>query len=389
MTSVARGDTITLTAYYRLSTGTLVDPVNPRADIIDPFNVEVVTDAVPTRQSLGIYTYDYLVDAGAPLGGWTIHWTGTIGGNLIADDDVFTVVDLGSISFPPTSSGPIVTAWATELDLCAPCNDYAIDTSLMDEYLFSATEILYELSAKQFPGILTETIRPCSNHSAFTLGLFPSSSPGSIIRGETALLDWSSPGFVRPFAACGCGSFDACSCSFLQTLELPRLPYAIVDVIEVKVDGVILASSSYRVDDFRFLTRTDGNPWPIFQDLSLPDTSPNTFSVTYTYGRNPPMIGVKASAVLACELYMACNPDDFQGLCRLPRNITSVARQGVSIVTANAQELFVTRAGQPARFGIWEIDMFLRAFNPHGLSAPTVVLSPDLPPSGKRVGTNP
>lgn len=261
--------------------------------------------------------------------------------------------------------------WATEADLCSPCDDYAIDSALMDEYLQAASEILYNLSAQQFPGLCDETIRPCTRRSYSSV--WPEEH-----RPSTVLL-------YRNYAACGCRDEDSCSCSSMSSIRLPRSP--VQDVTAVKVDGVTLTEGThYRLDDYGLLVRLDGENWPCCQDLALADSEPDTFSVTYTFGLEPPVIGRRAAAVLACELYMACNPESISGQCRLPRNVSQVARQGTTVVLS-AFEQFVPRRGRPVYFGIPEIDMFLAAFNPYGRTSKSIVLSPDLPGGSRKTGT--
>lgn len=109
---VGQGGTITLDATYQEGTGELIDPTDPRVDIIDSDDVQVVTDAVPTNTAVGRYEYDYMVAPDAPLGSWTAHWTGTINGLPVEGEEPFEVVEAGDISFD--SDG-----WPTVVDLAA------------------------------------------------------------------------------------------------------------------------------------------------------------------------------------------------------------------------------------------------------------------------------
>lgn len=268
------------------------------------------------------------------------------------------------------ASGPCFS-WATESDLCSPCDDYAIDSALMDEYLLIATELLYQMSAQQFRGICNMDIRPCTRRSWETVWNRNSGH-------STVLL-------YRGDVVCGCSDLDSCSCGSLSVLRLPHTP--VVTILEVKVDGVVLDDGiDYRLDENALLVRLGGESWPCCQDLSLADTELDTFSVSFEYGREPPAIGRRAAAVLACELYAACNPDSFEGQCRLPRNVSQIARQGTTVLLSSFEQ-FVPRRGRPVYFGIPEIDMFLAAFNPYGRTSQSIVLSPDLPPTARKVGT--
>lgn len=93
----AQGGTVRLLATYEDATGALVDPGSPLVDIIDPSNTTVVTGAVPVRDALGEFHYDFAIDAAAPLGGWVARFTGVINGGTITGDEPFTVLPPGSV----------------------------------------------------------------------------------------------------------------------------------------------------------------------------------------------------------------------------------------------------------------------------------------------------
>lgn len=261
---------------------------------------------------------------------------------------------------------PPCEPWIDETDLCSPCNDYDFNTVLMSAYMQTASELLYAASGRQYPGPCEETIRPCSARRFSDFAGF-----------------YLSPDWRR---ACSCSTADDCGCSYLPKIGLGATP--VTDVSQVKVDGTVLSPSLYRVDDYQYLVRLpdpDGtNPgWPCCQDLSLPDTADDTFSVTFTYGLEVPAAGRLAAGVLACELYMACNPEDFAGKCRLPKNTVTVTRQGTTVNVEKMSDLLAP----PVRTGIFEIDVFLATSNPYGLTSPCIVLSPDLPMEGTRIDT--
>jgi hypothetical protein len=93
-------------------------------------------------------------------------------------------------------------------------------------------------------------------------------------------------------------------------------------------------------------------------DLSKADTEVGTWSVRASYGRPVPVLGQIAMGDLACQFIKAIAGED----CELPRNIASLARQGMVINFANASTLM-----REGRTGIYTVDMFLNAVNPHGL----------------------
>lgn len=142
----------------------------------------------------------------------------------------------------------------------------------------------------------------------------------------------------------------------------------VYEVTEVLIDGDPF--DDWRVDDHRLLVRTDGLRWPSTQDLDLPTTDEGTWSYTYSVGLAVPATGLYAAEVLACEYVKAMT----SGKCRLPQRLRQVSRQGLSFDIIDPQEFLVD-----GRLGINEVDTFLVAVNPHGLSSRSTVMSPDRP----------
>lgn len=256
------------------------------------------------------------------------------------------------------------TPWADETDLCSPCDEpgYSFDTSLMDDMLQAASDILFELSARRFPGSCSDTVRPCGPRSGCVGRDFYGRNRAS----------W-----------CGCRGIHQCGSVRLSQVTLGVYP--VTDITEVKVDGEVLDPSLYRVDDFRWLVRLndpDGsNPgWPTCQRMDLADTEDDTFAVTVTYGSEPPVAGRRAAAVLACQLSLACQPETV-GECRLPRGLTQISRQGVDISILSPSTVEEMKAALP------EVALFLDAYNRGGVMRRAVVASPDVGRSVRRVGT--
>jgi hypothetical protein len=159
-----------------------------------------------------------------------------------------------------------------------------------------------------------------------------------------------------------CGhSMNQCTCQALP--EVP-LPGPVLSVTEVKVDGVVVPAADYRIDNRRWLVRTDGARWPTTQDLALADTEPGTWAVTYTPGEATPAGGELAAGSLACQLARQCTGQK----CDLPTNWANITRQGVSL---NAKTV---EAMTPKRTGIFLIDTWVDSVN-----APVAtVRSPDV-----------
>lgn len=253
---------------------------------------------------------------------------------------------------------PVCSSWATADDLCAPCNDlYSADPYELDAKIAEASELLYELSAQQFPGTCELTVSPCSSFRFFDWRNW--------FIGNRSL--FNTLGY---FAACSCYSPAQCRCTVLPSIELPARN--VTDVLQVEIDGYDLDPTAYELQE-NFLVRTDGEPWPCCTD---------DFTITFEHGLAPPSSGVTAAAVLGCELYLLCNPDISPGTCRLPRNVSQVARQGVSVIF---QSITRTNRSQPFRFGITEIDLFLEAYAPYGQRARADIISPDTVPTGRRI----
>lgn len=233
-----------------------------------------------------------------------------------------------------TTVSPTVTGWAVQF----------------------ATEVIWALSGRRF-GTRQVTLRPCRRQclGGPWPGLSPWPSYGS---GYGTARDW----WIEP--TCDfCG--DLCSCTSLSRI---RLPAPVSSVIEVKIDGVVVTGSTYRLDEGRFLTRVDGDAWPTCNDLGRPDTAVGTWSVTAAYGEDVPEGGKWAVGELACEIIRATRGED----CRLPRNVTNIARQGITLAFPNVTALF-----KDGLTGLYLADMFIISVNPDRLRAPSAVYHVD------------
>ena len=211
-----------------------------------------------------------------------------------------------------------------------------------------ATETLYGLSGMRF-GLCEVTLRPCRSDC-----------------GDGRFYDdfgppWASSTWPQPALVGGlwfnltCGSCSSgCSCG--QVSEL-RLPAPVYEVTEVVIDGVVLVSSAYRLDNNRILVRTDGGRWPHCNDLSV-DSGEGAWSVTATYGEPLPAGAALAMGELACQFAKAADGQD----CRLPAGVQQLVRQGVTISYPDVGELF-----KQGRTGLYLVDAFIATWNPYGL----------------------
>lgn len=261
----------------------------------------------------------------------------------------------------------ICEPWATTAELDDCCETTA-STAQKTRMLQSASEVLYALSGRQFGGLCQETIRPCAGGPSL---------PGF------AWSRWSYPWvpvltggiWLNIGPACGCHIAYDCACKGIPQVNLGRGD--VTQIFKVNIDGTDLSGSSYRLDEGRFLVRTDGENWPCCQDLSKDIDETGTWYIELEYGRQPPQMGKEAAQKLACELVKACVGED----CALPARVTSVARQGVSFSILDPQDFL-----SEGRTGLYEVDLFLKAVNPNGLQRRATAWAPGISGRARRVG---
>lgn len=267
----------------------------------------------------------------------------------------------------PCQDWPVI--WKCSLSGYAP--------SVTGAALSAASEMLYELSGQRFSQCEI-AIRPCRqdcyNGTWYGRGWWGGWGYG-----------WGgySGGFVQPVNLGGgnwvnltCGQCSSgCSCSIVSEVFLPG---PVLEIIEVKVDGIVLTGGvDYRLDDYRKLVRLNGQQWPICNDLNKADTETGTWSVTAVYGEPVPVLGQIAVGELACEFakLIAGQP------CALPSGVTEITRQGLSMsfaeVTDSLSNFF---SKNPASY------YFLKTYNPNGLQSRAVAYDLD-GPSFRVVGT--
>lgn len=259
-----------------------------------------------------------------------------------------------------TADSPYVCGWTTD-SCCSALND-AEDT-LAQRCVTTAAEILYALSGRQF-GLCETTVRPCFNKCA-------DKSPG-LFTWDNGILGASGfpwlpvlSGGLWSNITCGCKT----SCSCTEVCEV-WLPGPIDSVTEVKQNGVVLEDTSYRVDNSRTLVRTDGECWPLCQNMNAGVDDDNTWFVTYMRGRPVPEAGRSALSEFACELCLACLGDK---CCKLPSRVTSIQRQGITMALLDPMTFI-----DYGRTGLYSVDLWLKAVNPNGRARGAAVLSPDV-----------
>ena len=326
------------------------------ARVVDNLGVTVVarTTAGVIEDPAGSAIYQITLTAPAAAGQYTVVWDDA-DGHWAADDLVVTE-DL-PLTIPSTPAGTELgpcTSWISADDLI-DCG--AVDSSDydLDYWAVAASEIMFQLSGRRFAGLCGPTVvRPCR---------------------KACGCDWQilSRGYVVWHGdAWSCGG-DPCGCAGTSVINLW---YPVRTIIEVKIDGSVVDPSGYRVIRSRKLARSDDvgppvahNIWPACQNVNLPDTEEGTFSIVYTWGRYPPEAGKLAASQLAMELLKECNGE----ACALPKGITRVTRQGITIEKP-ALTSWIVREGW--KTGMPLVDAFLSAFNPSGLTRRPVIWSP-------------
>ncbi len=289
---------------------------------------------------------------------------------------------MSTVAAGPTL-GPC-SAWTSGSDVAACCGIQDCDPpSLLDTVALEASMALYELSGRRFTGGCEQTVRPCSQSCSCWGQQSAGLGPWYWMYG----VPWGTGGSGWGWQN-DCG--DSCGCS--RTSRIP-LVYPTTSINAIKIGGDLLlpfdenGNPNYRLDNWRWLTRMDdpGPPlvkreWPGCQNLSLDDTEPGTFSVSYTWGVAPPQLGIDAAAELACELFRACSSQN----CALPANAVRIQRQGVTV----ERNIVLAFLADPTKTsGLLHLDLFLSSYGIKGRGRVPALWSPDLQQMPRRVGT--
>lgn len=274
---------------------------------------------------------------------------------------VINVVAPGAVF--PTEEGPC--SWTVETSCCPDWD--TMDPQVQSVAVAYATYLLWALTGRRY-GPCSVLLRPCqSKCDGFTgYRTWPVGSPGTSGAGAPWMIPYVDNGVWR-----NCGCTGGCSCRAACELFVPG-PVAAID--EIRVDGLVVDPSAYRLDHFQGLpviVRIDGECWPDCQDMSLEPDEPGAFAVTYQRGVAVPRAGQIAAGLLACEFAKSCaGASD----CALPQELQSLTRNGVEVQVVDPSVLPDT-----ILTGIADVDRWVRAVNPNSLAAGPRVLSPDLP----------
>lgn len=364
----------------------VVNPRNDDGETLDDTNATAVITISTLRGTVEVAPTPMVWDATYLR--WEYEWdtTGAAAGRYRARVDVtptdgiatprFLTIDLAPIpagdpaDLPGLNAGPC-DPWP--VNLC--CDVDGVDQATIDRMVMAATEVYWGLSGRQFGLCTIPAIRPCRRSCFEQWGGLGWSlwGGGNPFSNGWAPGGWQSRSWWFP-PTCGRCSGD-CSCT---TVEEIALPGPVAEIVQVKLDGEIMATGSYRVDNWDTLVRTDGGTWPLCQDMSLPDTEPNTMSVTVRVGKKVPTLGELAVGELACVFIAGCRPNQ---VCAVPDHLIAQTRAGFSQAFTAVSEL-VKEGLVGGEMG----DLFLRTFNPSRLQSRSTVHSPDYRPA-RRAGT--
>lgn len=242
--------------------------------------------------------------------------------------------------------------WPVDEECLENWDSYSI--SIQDRALALATNTLRRLTGYRVGGCPI-TVRPCRSRCV-TAAFLPYYARHFSPWINTAGM-WVN--------SCGCNPRADCSCADLCEVVLPAPVGA---VYEVKIDGVVVPTTDYRVDGNRLVWTGAGEcGFPLCQDLSQADTQADTFSVRYLNSYPVDGLGAVAAGMLANEYAKACSG----GQCRLPSNVTAITRQGVTME--------IEGGAFPSGFtGIREVDAYIALWNPEGRRQASTVWYPGM-----------
>lgn len=211
------------------------------------------------------------------------------------------------------------------------------------------------------------TIRPCGPRCSGYGGYmtWPAGWPGQTGSGQPWMLPYIDGGGQWRNCTCGDGG---CSCSARCEVPIPGP----ATVTEVRVDGLVLDSSAYRVDSGHLLVRTDGECWPHCQDMNVGTDEAGSFAVTLSPGLPLPPAGKIAAGELACEFAKACSGDSS---CALPQQLQSLTRQGIDVQVMDASAVVAD-----GLTGLANVDLWIRSVNPKSKRQRSRVFSLDARP---------
>jgi hypothetical protein len=345
MTTITPGQTTVFTAsFYQFAGGPLQDVTGLQFKLTrtDATVIVALTSSGIVHLGTGLYSFSYAAPAGLAAGDAVAVWTANEG----SASERVTIGSSVSSSTGASTCDPWPSTYCCSLTGFSP--------AVTGMAIQAATDVLYNLTTQRF-GLCTFTFRPCREDCSRNGG-WPFDSVN--------WWQWGLGLYPRPALFDGmwfnvtCGSCSGtCSCG---PIEQAILPEPVHSVTEVKVDGIVLSPTAYRIDDFSKLVRTDGGRWPACQDMTKADTEVGTWSVTVVIGEEVPTIGQLAVGELACEIAKSCAGQ----ACALPGNATTVVRNGITVQFDAFTDLL-----KHGLLGLRWCDIFIATYNPDGMRA--------------------
>jgi len=249
-------------------------------------------------------------------------------------------------------SVPVFDGLPVQVDpSCAAWTDARVTPAEQTRIETAAVSLLWSLSGEQF-GVTTATARPRAPWP--TKSTVIPSWPGSHFNSSQAQAPW------------WWGEFQAFTSGIQDYRMVLALTGPVVEIVEIIQDGETVDPDGYTLFGARFLVRTDGKVWHLWQNLA----KPATLTVTYRRGKPWPAYAQIVAGTLCCEMAKDFISDPS---CKLSKMAKTITREGISIQLPAIQEFIA--AGLT---GIPEVDRWIRTVNPNGLARSARVYSPDL-----------
>lgn len=131
--------------------------------------------------------------------------------------------------------------------------NFGSDPTVYDNVAHMASELLWAASGRQFSGSCSRTVRPCVRScQCWPVGLGANGwAWGWDSVGWSWGAYWLGGGGNGVSAVQDCGGGGGC-CGSLSRVKLPGYP--VTNILEVKIDGVVIDPVNYRLDAWKYLT---------------------------------------------------------------------------------------------------------------------------------------
>lgn len=308
-----------------------------------------VPKAALTNASAGLWSYSITCDQ---PGSWVFRFSSTT--PTVDEEQSFDVQASALAGQSFRGEGPC-QPWCSPVQVKDGWT--TIPSTLSDTVLERACEAAshacFGLGGRRWPGVCTDTVVPAIVRGSDVAGFVMWPTAG----GGIGLL----PGTVGPDRPM-VGQQE-----WLNSLLLDLGAEPILHVDQVRLSGVVLASTAYTIVDGRYLIRIDGSTWPYGAGVWV---DPPLVAVDYSYGAAPPALGVMAAIALARQLALSLGGDES---CTLNRRVRQVIRENLVVDIAVPGLIDSLREGFT---GVPEVDLFVASVNPQHLGRAARVIVP-------------